>query len=41
MAQREDVTEKLKAEDQMLWVQKMTNIRNRVVEIIRDELIYS
>ena len=40
MAKAEGVTEQLKAEDQMLWVQKMNNIRNRVEEIIRDELIY-
>lgn len=40
MAQAEGVTETLKSENQMLWVQKMTNIRNRVEEIIREELIY-
>jgi len=41
MAEREGVTEKLKADDMMLWVQKMSGIRNRVIEIIRDELIYA
>ena len=41
MAEREGVTEKLKAEDGMLWVQKMNSIRNRATEIIRDELIYA
>jgi hypothetical protein len=41
MAEREGVTEKLKAENQMLWIQKMNNIYNRVSEIIRDELIYN
>lgn len=41
MAKAEGVTEQLKAEDWLLWVQKMTNIRNRVEEIIRDELIYA
>ena len=40
MAKVEGVTEHLKSENQMLWVQKMNNIRNRVEEIIRDELIY-
>jgi hypothetical protein len=40
-AAAEGVTEQLKAENQMLWVQKMSNIHNRVSEIIRDELIYS
>ena len=41
MAVNENVTEKLKADNQLLWIQKMTNIRNRVHEIIREELIYS
>ena len=41
MAQREGVTEQLKAADQMLWVQKMNSIRNRIEEIILSELIYS
>jgi hypothetical protein len=41
MAKAEGVTEELKARSQMEWVRKMMNIRNRVEEIIRDELIYS
>ena len=41
MAKAEGVTEQLKSENQMLWVGKMTNIRVRVEEIIREELIYS
>lgn len=41
MAQAEGVTEQLKAENQMQWVGKMNNIRNRIEEIIREELIYS
>ena len=41
IAEREGVTEKLKFDDVMLWVQKMNGIRNRVTEIIRDELIYA
>ena len=41
MAEREGVTEQLKVENQMLWVQKINNIRNRVEEIILHELIYS
>ena len=40
MAEREGVTEQLKAEDQMLWVQKMNNIRQRATEIVNAELIY-
>ena len=41
MAKAEGVTEQLKSENQMLWVGKMGNIRNRVMEMIREELIYS
>lgn len=41
MAESEGVTEKLKAEDQMLWVQKMNNIRNRAEEIVCREIIYA
>ena len=41
MAKSEGVTEKLKADNGMLWVQMTNNIRNRATEIIRDELIYA
>ena len=41
MAQYDGVTEKLKANDPMLWVQKMNNIQSRIIEIIRKELIYT
>lgn len=41
LAKRENVNEKLKAENQMLWVQKMNNIRNRATEIVNAELIYA
>ena len=41
VAKAEGVTEQLKAENQMLWVQKMSSIRNRIEEMIRDELIYN
>ena len=41
LAQREGVTEQLKAENQMLWVKKMNSIRNRAEEIVNHELIYS
>ena len=40
MAKSEGITEQLKAENQMLWVQKMNNIRNRAMEIVNSELIY-
>lgn len=41
LAKQEGVTEKLKATDMMLWIQKMNNIRNRAMEIINAELIYT
>lgn len=40
LAEEENVTEKLKTNDMMLWVQKMNNIRNRATEIVNTELIY-
>lgn len=39
-AKKENVTEKLKSTDIMLWVQRMNNIRNRATEIINNEIIY-
>lgn len=41
MAERENVTEKLKATDQMAWIGAMNNIRNRAEEIVYTNLIYS
>ena len=41
MAEREGVTEQLKAQDQMLWVQRMNNIRDRAMEIVNHDLIYA
>ena len=40
MAMKENVTEQLKAENQMLWVQLMNNIHNRAMEIVNSEIIY-
>ena len=40
LAGRENITEELKANNQMEWVAKMNNIKNRVEEIIFNELIY-
>lgn len=40
MAKQEGVTEQLKATDQMAWVQKMNNIRNRAEEVIMREYVY-
>ena len=39
LSEKENVTENLKATDQMLWVRKMNNIRNHVTEIVNAELI--
>ena len=41
LAEREGVTEQLKANNQMLSVKKMNSIRNRAEEIVNHELIYS
>ena len=41
LAKKEGVTEQLKADNQLLWVQQMDNIRNRVTEIINNELIFT
>lgn len=41
MAEREGLTEQLKADNQMAWVGRMNNIRSRAMEIINEELIYS
>ena len=40
MAEREGVTEKLKADNQMEWVARMNNIRSRATEIVNDEYIF-
>ena len=39
-AEKEGVTEQLKATNMMLWVRKMNNIRSRVTEIVNNEIIY-
>ena len=41
MAKREGVTEQLKAQDQMLWVQRMNDIWDRAMEIVNHDLIYT
>mgnify|MGYP004458707303 CR=1 FL=1 len=40
LAEKENVTEELKSSNQMLWIGKMNNIKNRVEEIILKEYIY-
>lgn len=41
IAEREGVTEQLKAQDQMLWVQRMNNIQDKAMEIVNHELMYA
>ena len=41
MTAQEGITEKLKAQDQMLWVQRMNNIRDRAMEVVNNDLIYT
>lgn len=41
MAERESVTEKLKEDNQIEWVTRMNNIRNRATEIVNTDLIYT
>lgn len=40
MAEMEGATEQLKADNQMKWIGRMNNIRNRAMEIVNSELIY-
>ena len=41
IAKQEGVNEKLKSDNQILWIQRMNIIRNRATEIVNKELIYS
>lgn len=41
LAEKEGVTEALKAENLMLWVQKMNSIRNTAMEVVSNDLIYA
>ena len=41
LTQQEGITEQLKAENQMEWVARMNNIRNRADEIVLNDLIYA
>lgn len=40
-AEREGVTEQLKSDNQLEWVRRINNIRNRAIEIINTDLIYN
>lgn len=39
-AEKEGVTEQLKSADQMKWVQKMNNIRERVIETVYSDVVF-
>ena len=41
IAEREGVTDKLKEDNQMEWVARMNNIRNRATEIVNHDIIYN
>ena len=41
LSEKESVTEQLKADSQMLWVERMNSIRNRAQEIVNHKLIYT
>ncbi len=40
LAEKQGITEQLKAENQMLWVQNMNNISNQARELVNNEIIY-
>lgn len=40
LAENENVTKNLKAENQMLWLQRMNSIRNRATEVVNTDLIF-
>ena len=40
-AEREGITEQLKAENSMEWVRRMNNIRGRVTEIVKEKLMFA
>ena len=40
-AEREGVTEQLKSDNQLEWGRRINNIRNRIIEIINNDLIYN
>lgn len=41
LVEKENVTETLKAENQMMWVQRMNSIRNRATEVVNADLLYT
>ena len=41
MAEKQGITEQLKAQDQMLWVRRLNNIRNAAEEVVNAEVIFA
>lgn len=41
LAEKENVAEELKAENAMLWAQKLNNIRNQATEIVNNQIIFN
>ena len=41
LAEKEGITELLKTQDQMVWVRRMNNVRNRAEEIVNAEVIFA
>ena len=41
LAEKENITEKLKSDNPMLWVQKMNKIRNRATKIVNSQIIFN
>ena len=41
MSEQQGITEQMKADNQMIWVQRMNNIRNAATEIVNHDLIYA
>lgn len=41
LVEKENVTERLKTDAQMIWIQKMNNIHNRAEEVVNSDLIYN
>ena len=41
LAEKEGITETLKAENQMLWVQRMNTLRAAAIELVNNDLIYA
>lgn len=41
LAEKEEVTEQLKATNQMAWIQRINNIRERAAEVVNSELIFA